>query len=273
MDGPAVDSDDAGMSTEIPELQPGSATRDDASAPRRNSPVGDPYCRVCGYDLTGCTETSKCPECGGALVDVLMRPELNLSGGTRKRSKARIMGMPAIDIALGPAGNQRTGKARGFLAIGDDARGVVAIGGKARGVVAIGGLAIGGVTVGGTSIGVVSNGGASIGLAAVGGAAIGGIANGGIGIGGIAQGGAAIGFLVRGGAQIGPHRLGGGGPFDPIGTPIGKVLEPLIGGVSVSGGTFIMPMVFIAVLAIASGGLATLIAWSKMNADPGWEDR
>jgi predicted Zn-ribbon and HTH transcriptional regulator len=33
----------------------------------------EPYCGNCGYVLTGATETSKCPECGRPLVEVLTR--------------------------------------------------------------------------------------------------------------------------------------------------------------------------------------------------------
>ena len=114
---------------------------------------GEPYCGECGYTLTGATDSSKCPECGRPLVDVLMRPMLDSGTGKRFRSKARIFGMPVIDIALGPRGSESMGRAKGFIAIGNIATGVLAIGGQARGVVEVGGLAMGGVSMGGMSLG------------------------------------------------------------------------------------------------------------------------
>src|SRR3954463_16469805 len=80
-----------------------------------------PYCRNCGYTLTGLTESSKCPECGRPLVEVLTRAPRILESGKRYRSTARLWGMPVIDIALGPKNGEFRGKARGVIAIGDDA--------------------------------------------------------------------------------------------------------------------------------------------------------
>ena len=53
------------------------------SSPTPRDPIerGAPYCGDCGYDLSGCHHSPRCPECGGALVDVLMRPTLELKGG------------------------------------------------------------------------------------------------------------------------------------------------------------------------------------------------
>jgi hypothetical protein len=236
-------------------------------------PIGAPFCRVCDYDLSGCVDSAKCPECGGALVDVLMRPELQLQGGRRRQSRARIMGMPAIDIAFGPSGNERRGRARGFIALGDEAQGVFAFGGQARGVVAVGGLAMGGVTVGGTSLGVLSTGGMAMGLLSNGGMAVGGMSSGGMAVGGIAQGGMAIGYAVRGGGRIGPVALGGGGPDDPLGGWMAPAISWFLGGAAPSAFTFIMPMfLFIAVAAI-SGIIAWAIAQNRIAGDPGWEVR
>jgi len=169
---------------------------------------GDPYCGNCGYALTGATESSKCPECGQPLVEVLMRPTLDMPGGKRFRSKGRIFGMPIVDVAIGPSGRERTGKARGFVAIGNEARGVLAIGGQAVGVVAIGGMAVGGFTMGGLSIGLLSAlGGMAIGGVALGGWAMGGLARGGGAMGFVADGGMAIGVYARGGGAVGPHTI------------------------------------------------------------------
>ena len=115
------------------------------------------------------------------------------SYGKRYRSKATLFGLPVIDVALGPKGNEPRGRARGIIAIGDIATGGLAIGGLARGVVAIGGAAFGAFAVGGMAVGLV---------AATGGFAVGGLAAGGgadrpprqrrRGRGGFAQGGGAL---------------------------------------------------------------------------------
>jgi len=175
--------------------------------------LGEPYCAACGYVLAGLTESSKCPECGRALVDVLVRRSFFHQKGKRFRSKARLLGMPAIDIAIGPYGEESRGKARGFLAIGDTARGVVAIGGSARGIVAIGGQAIGVFAMGGMSIGLLTSvGGLSIGGFTFGGFGIGAFARGGGAAGFMADGGMAFGYYARGGGPIGVHTLGPTGP-------------------------------------------------------------
>lgn len=134
------------------------------------------------------------------MVEVLARA--SLAFGThharRFRSETTVFGMPLVDIAMGPRpefGEMR-GKARGFVAIGDDARGFIAIGG----------FAMGGVTLGGGSIGVFSIGGGAIGLlSAVGGGAVSpcGLAVGGGAIGVFATGGGALGVYARGGGAIG----------------------------------------------------------------------
>jgi hypothetical protein len=168
---------------------------------------GDPYCGNCGYSLKGLTESSRCPECGKPLVETLMRRGFPKRQGKRFRSKQKIFGLPVIDIALGPSENQRIGRARGFIAIGDVATGIVAIGGISRGFVAIGGVALGIFSVGGWAIGLVTaaaGGAISTGLA-VGGAATGLVASGGLAIGLIAQGGLAVGQYARGGLAIGGH--------------------------------------------------------------------
>src|SRR4051794_34654649 len=134
------------------------STETSASAP---GPVGDddtPYCANCGYALVGLTESSKCPECGRPLVEVLRRRGEGAlpSYGKRYRSKATLFGVPVIDVALGPKGAERRGHARGIVAIGDVATGGLAVGGMATGVVAIGGGAVGAVAVGGPGGGVGS---------------------------------------------------------------------------------------------------------------------
>lgn len=155
---------------------------------------GEPYCSNCGYVLTGLSDSSKCPECGKPLVEVLTRRGLPYLG-KRYTSKATLFGLPVVHIALGPHHDGPRGHARGIIAIGDIATGWLAIGGVARGIVAIGGLAIGVFALGGGAVGV---------LAATGGGAVAiGAATGGLAVGSIAVGGAAAGFVAQGGAALG----------------------------------------------------------------------
>jgi hypothetical protein len=162
----------------------------------------DPFCSHCGYSLKGLTESSKCPECGKPLVEVLTRSSQFPQYGKRWRSRARLWGYPVLDIAMGPSGTELRGHAKGIIAIGDIATGGIAIGGIARGIVAIGGMAIGGFTVGGLSCGFVT---------ALGGMAIGSVAVGGMAVGVLAFGGMAVGILALGGGTVGVHTLSGRG--------------------------------------------------------------
>ena len=146
----------------------------DQPSPQIQTPdPSDPYCLHCGYSLVGLTDSSKCPECGKPIVEVLVRDSFPGRRGFRYQSHRRLWGLPLIAIAIGASGSQRTGKPKGIIAIGDDPRGVIAIGGRAVGVVAIGGFACGGISLGGFSLGLLAVGGFSLGLAAVGGFAAG----------------------------------------------------------------------------------------------------
>src|SRR4051794_22952687 len=162
------------------------STETSASAP---GPVGDddtPYCANCGYALVGLTESSKCPECGRPLVEVLRRRGEGAlpNYGKRYRSKATLFGLPVIDVALGPKGAEPRGHARGIIAIGDVATGGLAVGGVARGVVAVGGVAFGAFAMGGLAVGLVS-------------------ATGGLAVGALAAVGGAVGLLASGGGAAG----------------------------------------------------------------------
>lgn len=139
-----------------------------------------PYCRACGYELTGLTESSKCPECGRPIVEVLTRDSFPGRGGYRYESQAHLFGLPVISIALGPKGNELRGKAVGIIAIGDIAKGGIAIGGLAMGGIAVGGMAAGVVAIGGCAFGGLAMGGLAVGLAAIGGVACGLVALGGM---------------------------------------------------------------------------------------------
>lgn len=177
--------------------------------------TGEPYCTNCDYSLSGLTNSSKCPECGKPLVEVLgRRGTVALKGGRRFTSRARLFGIPVIHIAQGPFGDETTGRARGLIAIGDIATGVVAIGGMARGVIAFGGLAIGGIACGGGALGVLGIGGFGAGVLATGGAAVGIFASGGGAAGIVAQGGGAMGYIARGGSVRAVHESTGS-PSDP----------------------------------------------------------
>ncbi len=165
-----------------------------------------PYCSNCGYDLSNLTESSKCPECGRPLVEVLTRGPAFFQSGKRYRSHATLFGLPVMDIAIGPKDGELRGKARGIIAIGDIATGWLAIGGIARGLVAFGGVALGAFSIGGLSVGLLmALGGLGVGGFATGGGAVGIIANGGAAAGIVAQGGGAAGYFARGGSTWGSH--------------------------------------------------------------------
>lgn len=151
-----------------------------------------PYCKECGYLLVGLTESSKCPECGRPIVEVLVRDSFPGRGGYRFQTQRRVWGLPLVSIASGPRGAERMGKPVGIVAIGDAPKGVIAIGGRALGVIAIGGFAAGGITFGGFSAG----------LLAIGGFALGGLAIGGFAAGAYAIGGQAFAILFGLGGRV-----------------------------------------------------------------------
>jgi len=133
----------------------------------------DPYCNNCGYSLIGLTESSKCPECGKAIIEVLIRDSFPGRGGLRYQTKRRLFGLPLVSIAWGPSGSERMGKPKGIIAIGDRPCGVIALGAAAFGGIAIGGWAVGGLSFGGFAMGILSFGGFSCGIVALGGFAVG----------------------------------------------------------------------------------------------------
>jgi hypothetical protein len=230
-----------------------------------------PYCGNCGYVLTGLTESSKCPECGRPLVEVLTRPGFMNLMGKRWRSKARMFGMPVIDVAFGPSGTERIGKARGVIAIGDRATGLVAIGGIARGVVAFGGMTLGVFTQGGMCIGVITAlGGLTIGGMSIGGMAIGLLARGGMAIGAMADGGMAMGYYARGGAAFGVHTIAPGAAstnavnaFTSMSWFFGPG-TPSLGSQAYTAFIVLLPTILV-------GGFIALLAWWAHERDPGRE--
>ena len=193
--------------------------------------MSDPYCGNCGYLLKGLTESSKCPECGKPLVEVLQRGPM-LFRNRRYKSEIEIFGLPLVHIAFGPSETEPMGRARGIIAMGDIAVGLLAIGGFARGLIAFGGFALGLIAVGGFSLGL---------LGALGGFAAGGLACGGGAAGGIAVGGGAVGLIAQGGGVVGYYARGGGGfgryvidamRRDPEAIALFSRLDWLVGGVS-----------------------------------------
>jgi len=169
-------------------------------APKDPLDLGEPYCGACGQRLTGLIDSTRCPECGRPIIEVVTR-----SGqlGRRYRSTSTLFGLPLIDVAIGATHSETKGTARGVFAIGDHAKGVVAIGNSAVGIVAVGGRAVGVFALGGIAIGLVSSwGGISVGAIAAGGLVLGLLSFGGICAGIVATGGVCIGLYAAGGAPI-----------------------------------------------------------------------
>lgn len=162
--------------------------------------LGEPYCGACGHRLTGLVDSSKCPECGRPIVEVVTRAG---KLGKRYRSAITLFGLPLVDIALGATHSETRGSARGVFAIGDRARGCVAIGNSAVGVVAIGGRAFGVFAMGGIAVGLVSAmGGICVGAIATGGLVLALLGFGGICAALVADGGVCIGLYVSGALPV-----------------------------------------------------------------------
>ena len=223
--------------------------------------TNEPYCSNCGYVLTGLTESSKCPECGRPLVEVLTRPAQRFANaGKRYRSKATLFGWPVIDVALGPKDGQMRGHAKGIIAVGDVATGGIAVGGVARGIVALGGLALGLFSLGGGAVGLIAaGGGLGVGGIATGGGAIGLLANGGGAIGLVAQGGGALGLYVRDGrTRPGP-------------SPAAAVFDQLswfFGGWPPTGAGVMQPIIVTLCLTLAAAAIIGAVAWLRLLREP-----
>ncbi len=214
-----------------------------------------PYCSNCSYNLTGLTESSKCPECGKPFVEVLMR---DVHRGRRYKSKITLFGLPLLHIALGPAEDGPHGRAKGIVAIGDVAKGFIALGGRATGVVAFGGLAIGLFSIGGLAVGLFAWGGCAVGGFAAGGLALALIASGGLAIGAIAIGGAAFGYYAGGGAAWGKY-LSSPNQRDPEALEMFTELSWLLGDSPLR--SMLIPMGWLAaVLAVLLIIIGTLMA-------------
>ena len=238
------------------------------STPQPNQP----YCSNCGYDLSNLTESSKCPECGRPLVEVLARgAPAYLQAGKRYRSKATLFGLPVIHIAFGPKDGELRGRAKGIIAIGDIATGFIALGGLARGLVAVGGFAFGGFAIGGMAIGLFT---------AIAGMAVGGMALGGMAVGILATGGGAVGFMAQGGGAYGYYARGGeaGGAHviamqrrrsDPEATRMFERFAWFFGGSDMRGQTTLLrPAAVPLVATVGASVLILLMAMIAMRNEP-----
>lgn len=238
--------------------------------PRGPASPGDPYCANCGYVLTGLTDVARCPECGRPIIETLVRVRgATMAPGTRYRSPATLLGSPLVEIARGPREDlgERSGTARGWIAIGDTAIGGLALGGRAVGVVAAGGVAIGGASLGGMSIGAISAaGGGAIGGWAAGGGAAGVIANGGGAIGVVAAGGGAAGVYVRAGGGFGRYVIDGSGRADAEAVAMFQRFGPLMlpgPGAPPSAGSLALPFAAPIMIWRALGALIGLIVLAR----------
>jgi predicted RNA-binding Zn-ribbon protein involved in translation (DUF1610 family) len=212
----------------------------------------EPFCSNCGYKLKGLTESSKCPECGKPIVEVLMRNSHFAYRGKRWRSRARLWGYPVVDIATGPSGAEMRGHAKGIIAIGDIATGGIAIGGIARGIVAIGGVAMGAFTIGGVSIGV---------LMGLGGCATGAIVLGGFAVGLFALGGGSVGLFASGGGPIGLYTCG------PRGYDSAKARELLTALTIPLICTIVLPLLTAALIAIPALLAGSRDGWKQDDSE------
>ncbi|MHC4948237.1 MAG: hypothetical protein ACYTG1_08240 [Planctomycetota bacterium] len=232
--------------------------------------TGEPYCGNCGHRLSGCVDSSKCPECGRPIVEVLTRAG---RWGRRYRSRATLFGLPLVDVALGSTPTEQIGRARGVFAIGDRATGLVAVGGIARGLVAAGGVAIGGVSLGGVSVGLLGAwGGLALGAMAHGGMALGVLSAGGIAAGYAASGGLAIGWHAVGGAPVGAHTVGPGAN-DQAAVDVFTSLGWFFGPPQFSKMSLLQPMLAIVALGAAiTGGVGLLAALASLRGGPPGEE-
>ena len=200
------------------------------------------YCGQCGQELQSVGESDTCVGCGRPAREVATRDPTVRGHGKRWQSRARLFGLPLVDVALGPYGDERVGKARGIVAIGDTATGLFACGGIAIGIIAAGGLSLGIVSLGGLALGLLALGGAAVGGAVAGGLAVGAIALGGAAIGYVVQGGGAVGFYARGGGAVGAH-VASAAKGDPVATRFFADWSWLLGSGPAQAQTFVIWLV------------------------------
>jgi len=221
--------------TPVPPPAPDPAPDETAIAPsvRQAMRSGDPVCGACGHSLRGLYDSTRCPECGGAIIDVLVRGG---RFGPRWTSEAMVGERPLVQIAFGPGPGEERGTARAVIALGDDARGLVAFGDRARGVVAIGRRARGVFVVGGTSFGCLTSFGfVSVAPVSFGFFSFGLLAAGMISVGALSIGAAASGLVAFGATVLvsfNGHVLGGTITLDELTRWVSWFYGPLQGGVA-----------------------------------------
>lgn len=221
--------------------------------------IGEPYCAVCGYVLTGAVDSAVCPECGKPLVEVLMRrtnEETLASFSYVRRSEATLFGVPLFCAAYGRDEQGRRHIARGFIAVGEVAIGVIAFGNVAVGVVAVGAVSIGVATLGGLAIGAVTAlGGMAVGGMAVGGWSVGLLAMGGGAVGVVATGGGALGWCAQGGGAIGAHVIDGRSA-DPFARQVFASLAWFFG----TGRSMLLPFLWTTLVPVSLALISILLA-------------
>ncbi|MGN0803019.1 MAG: helix-turn-helix domain-containing protein [Candidatus Faecivicinus sp.] len=126
--------------------------------------------------------------------------------GYEYRSLREWHGLPLVHINIGLRGRHR---AKGVIAVGNEALGLVAVGAAACGLLSVGAVSCGLVALGALAAGLVSLGGVAAGVLALGGVAVGLWAAGGLAVGKVALGGLAVGSDVAvGGMAIGEIAIG-----------------------------------------------------------------
>lgn len=231
------------------------------AAPTASQPAlmaGEPVCGACGHSLKGLYESTKCPECGGAIIDVLVRGG---KFGPRWTSAARVGSKPLVQIAFGRAPGEEKGTARAIIALGDDAKGLVAIGDRTVGVVSIGRRAFGIFSVGSYSFGAVTSFGfIAVAPIAAGFFSLALVAAGLICVGAISVGGAAAGIWAAGNVTLLQLDavLGFGVTFERIAPWVEWFYGPLAGGGTAR--VMFQPLGTTIAIALVVGGAIALVA-------------
>lgn len=128
------------------------------------------------------------------------------SGHYEYRSRREWLGLPLVHINVGLRGRHR---AKGVIAVGNEALGLVAVGFAACGLISAGMVSCGLLALGALAAGIASLGGVASGVLALGGVAVGVWAAGGLAVGKVALGGLAVGSDVAvGGMAVGGIAIG-----------------------------------------------------------------
>ena len=224
-----------------------------------------PFCGNCGYDLSGSTESSKCPECGRPIVEVLTRKTFVRKHWIRYTSKATLLGWPVIDIAL--SGN-RGGKptiAKGIVAIGNFAVGGIALGAITVGIVDLGAIGIGVWSIGALAVGLLGSiGSLCVGLFVAGNVSIGVFASGLVAVGVFAQGQVTSGYNTRSFSHfargVPVAACSTGGSFSPMRWYFGNQLNAM---------AIVQPFIILVSCSLVTAGVIGFVAWRACLKNPG----